>query len=65
MASVQGVATSQLQELIVRSEEGVSGRTGTLRAGPSDRTTSDADPLSKGCRAGSTSSQSSARGFVS
>ncbi|WP_338681730.1 hypothetical protein QD712_04445 [Streptomyces acidiscabies] len=65
MASAQGLATSQLQELIAWSEGGTSGRTGTLRAGPSARTTSDADPLSKAYRAGSTSSQSSKRGFIS
>jgi hypothetical protein len=48
MASAQGLPSSQLQALIAESANGTSGQQGTLRAGPSDRTTCGADALSKG-----------------
>lgn len=57
MASAQGLATSQLQAFIAGSLTETSGRLGAHRAGPSECATCDADALSNGCRAGSTSSQ--------
>ncbi|MFJ8782296.1 hypothetical protein [Streptomyces sp. NPDC102476] len=47
MASAQGCPAPQLQALIAESPRGMSGRLGTLRAGPSDRTTCGTDALSK------------------
>src|SRR3954468_21616207 len=57
MASAQSMASPQLQALIAGSVTATSGRCGTRRAGPSSDTTCTANALSKGWRAGSTSSQ--------
>lgn len=47
MASAQVSASPRLQALIAGSPEGISGRMGTHRAGPSERTVRATDAASK------------------
>ncbi|MGX1953357.1 hypothetical protein ACWIGY_24080 [Streptomyces anulatus] len=57
MASAQDWASPRLQVLIAGSAKGISGRMGTHRAGPSERTVRATDAASKAWRVGSASSQ--------